>query len=239
METLKEIFKRPLAYVAHPLREDTPEAMAANRASARRYVATLAKLGFAPVATWISMSEEWGEEERDFALEVDVATVVRCDVLILTGKRVSPGMCVELEAAKSLDMPVLNLVGLADFQAEFLAAHWLANWESAPVYEASKDFEVKAERENRVAEMRAWGEAKLAGAQHEIVHLRDQLRKVTAELDGERERATKMEAELADRRAHDEDVRTCLEYCDEDDPTPGGIGGLARKLLKRFSGRTA
>lgn len=66
--------------------------------------------------------------------------------------------------------------------------------------------------------------------------LRDQLRKVEGELDGEREHATKMEAELADRRAHDEDVRTCLEYCDEDDPTPGGIGGLARELLKRFSG---
>ena len=96
--------------------------------------------------------------------------------------------------------------------------------------------EVTAERENRVAEMRAWGEAKLAGAQHEIAHLRSQLREVTAELDGEREHATKMEAELADRRAHDEDVRTCLEYCDEDDPTPGGIGGLARELLKWFSG---
>lgn len=96
--------------------------------------------------------------------------------------------------------------------------------------------EVTMERENRVAEMRAWGEAKLAGAQHEIAHLRSQLREVTAELDGEREHATKMEAELADRRAHDEDVRTCLEYCDEDDPTPGGIGGLARELLKWFSG---
>lgn len=73
----------------------------------------------------------------------------------------------------------------------------------------------------------------------EVAALRDQLRKVTAELDGERERATKMEAELADRRAHDEDVRTCLEYCDEDDPTPGGVGGLARELLEWFSGRTA
>lgn len=147
METLKEVFKRPLAYVAHPLREETPEAMAANRASARRYVAALAKLGFAPVATWISLSEEWGEEERDFALSVDVATVMRCDVLILTGARVSPGMCAELEAAKALDMPVLNLVGLADFQAEFLAAHWLANWESAPVYEARKDFVRATSRE--------------------------------------------------------------------------------------------
>jgi len=83
------------------------------------------------------------------------------------------------------------------------------------------------------------GEGIVAQVQQENDSLRDRLRKVTAERDRERERATKMEAELADRRAHDEDVRTCLEYCDEDDPTPGGIGGLARELLEWFSGRVA
>ncbi len=37
---------------------------------------------------------------------------------------------------------------------------------------------------------------------------------------------------LAARRARDADVRACLEYCDEDDPTiPDGIGETARELL--------
>src|SRR5690606_6217269 len=83
--------------------------------------------------------------------------------------------------------------------------------------------EVARLRDVHLDETRALDDLRLK----EIASLRDQLREVTAELDGEREHATKMEAELADRRAHDEDVRTCLEYCDEDDPTPGGIGGLA------------
>lgn len=55
--------------------------------------------------------------------------------------------------------------------------------------------EVTAERENRVAEMRAWGEAKLAGAQHEITHLRDRLR----EVEGERDRVQRANETLAVR----------------------------------------
>lgn len=103
----------PLVYVAHPLNAATPDGMATNRFNGARWCAWLARYcGVAPQAPWIVLSSVWTEEEgRELGLECDKATIARCAALILTGPRVSSGMQVEIDFARSIGVPVVDLTG--------------------------------------------------------------------------------------------------------------------------------
>jgi hypothetical protein len=104
---------RPLVYVAHPLNAPTPEAMAANRLNGARWCGWLARhCGVAPQAPWIVLSSVWTEEEgRELGLEIDKATIAVCRALILTGGRISSGMQVEIQFARSVGVRVCDLTG--------------------------------------------------------------------------------------------------------------------------------
>lgn len=97
-------------YIAHPLGRDLDRE--ANRARASRWVGYAGTLGFAPVADWIILSGQWPEERRELGLQIDFALIERCDELWLCGGRVSPGMRLEAEHARSLKKLVLDLTPL-------------------------------------------------------------------------------------------------------------------------------
>lgn len=102
-----------LVYVAHPYGGD-PE----NLARARRWLAWLlghpdfAGCGF--VADWILTCELLVEtvDNRSRGLEVDLELVRRCDVLVLVGGRVSPGMEQELLIARAHRKGIIDLTDL-------------------------------------------------------------------------------------------------------------------------------
>lgn len=102
---------RPMCYVAGPLNAPTPEDIEANRLNGARWCAWLARhCGIAPAAPWIVLSSVWTEEEgRELGLEIDCDTIRRCDALILTGGRISLGMQVEIDFARSVGIPVADL----------------------------------------------------------------------------------------------------------------------------------
>lgn len=104
-----------VAYVAHPL-NGTPQEMGLNRRRAARWCAWFAQQGFAPVATWIVLSQELSEtqENRELGLAVDCATVERCDVIFLVGGRVSAGMRVEADHAAAHGVQVVDLTHLGE-----------------------------------------------------------------------------------------------------------------------------
>lgn len=84
-----------LVYIAHPYNAPTAEERAENRELAKRWVAFAAHHGFAPIATWITLTELWTERDRSLGLDIDCEIASRCDELWLCGPRVSNGMKLE------------------------------------------------------------------------------------------------------------------------------------------------
>ena len=84
-----------------------------NRASASRFVARIAELGFAPVADWIILSGQWDESKRELGLAVDFGLIEKCDELWLCGPRVSPGMLLEARHARTWGVRVYDYTGVA------------------------------------------------------------------------------------------------------------------------------
>jgi len=101
----------PVIYVAHPLAAPTSEERQRNRANAARWVAWVAAQGYAPVATWITLSGQWEEteESREFGLLIDCTLVERCDAVWLVGGRISSGMRREADHALAHGIPVVDL----------------------------------------------------------------------------------------------------------------------------------
>jgi hypothetical protein len=105
-----------VVYVAHPLgggpgRED-------NRRAAAKWVGEIGKLGVAPVADWIILSGQWPEEDggRELGLRIDRALIERCDEIWLVGPRISPGMTIEAEHARTWGKPVRDLTECATIE---------------------------------------------------------------------------------------------------------------------------
>lgn len=104
---------RRVVYVAHPLGHGLDRAR--NLDNAKGWVAWLAERGFAPVAPWIPLAEAWEEDRRTEGLEIDLLVVERCQGVVLCGGRVSPGMSLELEHAKRIGLPYLDLTDMGYF----------------------------------------------------------------------------------------------------------------------------
>lgn len=100
--------EKTVCYVAHPLGHG--EDRERNRQNAMRWCAYLAEFqGVAPVADWIILSGVWSEDMRESGLAIDAALIERCDELRLVGGRISPGMQLEADFARSLGIPVIDM----------------------------------------------------------------------------------------------------------------------------------
>jgi hypothetical protein len=95
----------PVVYLGHPLSAPTREGIEANRRSAAKWAVWIAKtFRVAVSADWIWMTGELDEtpENRAFGLECDRALVARCDAMVMVGPRVSEGMRLESEHARTV-----------------------------------------------------------------------------------------------------------------------------------------
>jgi hypothetical protein len=102
----------PLTYIAAPLAGPDRDV---NIARALRWVAWAAQQpGVVPVATWISLTQVWHEtpENRTRGLALDCSLIERCGRLWLVGGRISAGMAIEAEHARSCGIDVRDLTGL-------------------------------------------------------------------------------------------------------------------------------
>lgn len=105
---------RTVLYVAHALSDSYAE-MAQNRLFGSHWSAWLSqRFAVACIADWIHMSSVLEEttENRTMGLDCDLSLIERCDVLVLVGTRISTGMRIELEHAKKLGKPVIDLTVL-------------------------------------------------------------------------------------------------------------------------------
>jgi len=111
-----------VCYMAHPVRGD----VAGNIAKAKRWLSWLQRVSDglderrAFVAPWIDwtdlgIDDDSDEKQRARALARDVAIVKRCDEIWLVGPRMSEGMKIEMDAAKSSGVIVrAALLGKSD-----------------------------------------------------------------------------------------------------------------------------
>lgn len=107
-----DILSMPLlAFVAHPLGGGDDRAANLLRAC-RWFVWTATVLGLDPVAPWIPVSMIWTEERREEGLSINRGLLGHCDLLLLCGGRVSPGMAQEKAWAEDLGLRVVDLTFL-------------------------------------------------------------------------------------------------------------------------------
>jgi hypothetical protein len=101
-----------LIYVAHPF-----GGIASNLDAAELWVAELSR-AFPHIfwAPWIPLCRHWVDsgDARKRGLEIDLAAVRQSDSIVLCGTGTpTPGMLVEIEAAKAARKYVHNLMGLS------------------------------------------------------------------------------------------------------------------------------
>lgn len=107
---------RRVVYVAHPVAGDVP----GNVARAKRWLHWLVKSDptIAFIAPWIAHLEADHDDadpvQRERGLLDAIATVRRCDGIVLVGGRISPGMLLELEAAVEAGRTIIDWTYLGD-----------------------------------------------------------------------------------------------------------------------------
>ncbi len=105
-----------VAYLAHPVGGD----VLANLAKAKRWVRWLEETHLPHVAInapWITECEIWDDDDpqqRADGMARDREIMIRCDLIILAGGKISNGMAGELRAAKLAGMEVIDLTHLGE-----------------------------------------------------------------------------------------------------------------------------
>lgn len=96
----------PVVYLAHPVGAPTPDGVAANLASARKWLAVLIEAcpDVAWCVPWLPYLDvlEDSAENRTRGLRDDCEVAKRCDAILMVGPRVSDGMQLEAEAASEV-----------------------------------------------------------------------------------------------------------------------------------------
>lgn len=112
-------------YMAHPVGAPTPEGVKANLARAKRWYRWIAKnFNVSVVADWITGCEVFNDANqanRDHGLDMDIATIERCDELFLVGGRISTGMGLERDAAEDFNLRVVDLTWLGEEPPDLIA----------------------------------------------------------------------------------------------------------------------
>lgn len=104
-----------VAYLAHPVGPDrTPAEVAARRDNIANTLAWMRWLventRWAILVPWLPYVQILDETtHRDRGIADDLAFLERCDVIVLTGGRISPGMAAELAHAHAHGIPVVDL----------------------------------------------------------------------------------------------------------------------------------
>jgi hypothetical protein len=108
---LRTRYARPVVYVAHPLGQGDDREL--NRTNAAQWCAYLAELhGIAPCAPWIVISGVWDESKRAAGMDINLATIERCDELWLVGGCITEGMAIEAAHARACGITVRDMTGL-------------------------------------------------------------------------------------------------------------------------------
>lgn len=96
-------------YIAHPLEGD----ISGNLGRAKRWIRwAFTNFEVSPVADWVLLAtifDDRGMWSRDRFLKADVSLVEKCDGILLTGGRISPGMEIERLAALRAGISVIDL----------------------------------------------------------------------------------------------------------------------------------
>lgn len=117
----------PLIYLAHPVGGDA----SGNADKARTWLRVL--IGLVPEVNWIcpwipsvDVLDDTDEAHREWAMRVNLATVRRCDGIVLCGGRVSNGMrdelneCTDGRAAIVIDLTGLSVYSGSEIRFEVL-----------------------------------------------------------------------------------------------------------------------
>jgi hypothetical protein len=105
--------RRPVAYVAHPIGGD----VAGNLARALRWLRWLIDrhptMAFSvPWHPYCLALDNQNNAHRARGIEDDLAVLARCEVIVLVGGRLSPGMSIELDRARVLGLEVIDYLDL-------------------------------------------------------------------------------------------------------------------------------
>lgn len=117
-----------LCYLAHPVGHD-PEERKKNLENTRKWFLWLIEhtdLSFS--VPWYIYVDNLDETHRKRAMRDDLINLGRCDMIILTGGRLSPGMKTELGLAQMSGLKILDLTSVgyepSDAALKLLPVDW-------------------------------------------------------------------------------------------------------------------
>lgn len=97
-----------IAYLAHPVGDGEDRVRNIENVS-KWFLWLFHNTDYAINVPWDIYVRNLSEEHRKRAMRDDLAILARCDVIILTGGRISPGMAMELLSAQLRGMEVVDL----------------------------------------------------------------------------------------------------------------------------------
>lgn len=97
-----------LAYLAHPV-GNGPNRVVNLLNTNKWFLWLYTNTDFALVVPWKIYVDNLSEDHLTRAMRDDLAVLGRCDVLILTGGRISPGMQTELSTARLQGLRIVDL----------------------------------------------------------------------------------------------------------------------------------
>lgn len=100
-----------VAYIAHPVGDG--EDRAKNIENVNKWFEWLFHhTDYALSVPWEIYVRHLDESHRARAMRDDLESLSRCDVIILTGGRISPGMATELQTARVLGIEIVDLTSV-------------------------------------------------------------------------------------------------------------------------------
>lgn len=105
------MYERPLAYVCSPLKGD----VTANLRRAKQYARKVFDAGYEPFVPHLFYSaflKDTLADERKAGIQMGLNHLKKCQILIVCTKDISDGMLTEINEARRLSIPIVNLEGL-------------------------------------------------------------------------------------------------------------------------------
>lgn len=112
MEQAEAVLKDKRVYVASPLRDETPELIRRNMLAARnvcKWLAPYCKKAWAPHAWLPEFLDDNDPTERAVAIRFGSELLIRSDLVVTFGEKISVGMAAEIAEANKKGIPVYCL----------------------------------------------------------------------------------------------------------------------------------